>query len=333
MRFRKTTRWLAAGAAVAMLATACGGGLEEEAGGSGDGDSAQTEGSGSLASYDLSGTSYTVGSKDFTEQLVLGQIALQALEAAGADVNDQIGLAGTVAAREALLNGEIDLYWEYNGTGWGTHLGKPLDPAELPENLTEEVAQMDLEQNDITWLEAAPFNNTYALAVRTEAYDELGVETLSDLGTLVEENPSEATLCVESEFSTRDDGLPGMEEFYGYDVPEDNVALLDTGVVYDATDKGEPCNFGEVFASDGRIAALDLTVIEDDKDFFPPYNPSVTIRQEKFAENEAVAELFAEIAGALDLETMQELNAKVDVEGEFPEDVAAQWLTDNGFVE
>lgn len=328
MKFGNTSRWLAAGAAVAMMTTACGGGLESEGG-----DTAQAEGGGSLSEYDLAGVTYTVGSKDFTEQLILGNISKLALEAAGASVNDQIGLAGTVAAREALLSGEIDLYWEYNGTGWGTHLGNALDPEQLPENLTEEVATADLEQNSIKWLEAAPFNNTYALAVRTEAYEELGVEKLSDLATLLEENPEEATLCIESEFSTRDDGLPGMEQFYGFDIPDDNVSLLDTGVVYTATDEGDRCNFGEIFTSDGRVAALDLTVIEDDKDFFPPYNPSVTIRQEKFEENEAVADLFADIAGALDLETMQQLNAQVDVDGEFPEDVAEQWLKDNGFIE
>jgi osmoprotectant transport system substrate-binding protein len=329
MKLGRTSRLIAASAAVAMLATACGDGVEDDPAAGGGG-----EGGGSLATdYDLSGVDYTIGSKDFTEQLVLGNIALQALESAGASVSDQIGLAGTVAAREALLSGEIDLYWEYNGTGWGTHLGNSLDPAELPENLTEEVATRDLEQNSIKWLEAAPFNNTYALAVRSEAQEELGVQTISDFGALIEENPDQATLCIESEFSTRDDGLPGMEEHYGFEVPDGNVSLLDTGVVYTATDEGEQCNFGEVFASDGRIAALDLAVIEDDENFFPPYNPSVTIRQEKFQENEAVADLFAEIAGALDLETMQELNAQVDVEGEFPEDVAETWLRDNGFIE
>ncbi len=136
---------------------------------------------GSLAAdYDLSGISYTIGSKDFDEQLVLGHIALQALEAAGADVNDQIGLAGTAAARDALLAGEIDLYWEYNGTGWGIHLGNELGPDALPENLTEEVAALDLEQNAIRWLEAAPFNNTYALAVREEVAGDVPM-TISEI--------------------------------------------------------------------------------------------------------------------------------------------------------
>lgn len=316
-----TTRTTGLLAALALTIAACGGG--------GGGDEATGDGGGeggSLSSYDLSGVEYTVGSKDFDEQLILGYLSVLALEEAGATVEDEIGLAGTAAAREALLADEIDLYWEYNGTGWGVHLGNDLGPDELPENLTEEVAERDLEENDIVWLDAAGFNNTYAFAVREEAYEELGAETISDMTELSEE---ELTICVESEFATREDGLPGLEEFIDFEFPEPTV--VDTGVVYTQTDQGE-CNFGEVFTSDGRVAALDLVVIEDDVNFFPPYNPSVTIREEKYEENEEVADLFAEIAEALDLETMTELNARVSSDGEFPEDVARDFLVEQGFI-
>jgi len=309
-------------AALAMTIAACGGGgAGDEA--TGDGDAAE---GGSLSEYDLSGVEYTVGSKDFDEQLVLGYLSVFALEEAGATVTDEVGLAGTAAAREALTSGEIDLYWEYNGTGWGIHLGNDLDPTELPENLTEEVATRDLEENDIRWLEAAGFNNTYAFAVREEAYDELGVTNITEMTELP---PEDLSICVESEFATREDGLPGLEEFIGFDFPEPIV--LDTGVVYTQTDQGE-CNFGEVFASDGRNAALGLTIIEDDVNFFPPYNPSVTIREEKYEEAPQVGDLFAEIAGALDLETMTALNASVSADGEFPEDVARDFLVEQGFI-
>ena len=136
-------------------------------------------GGGASGDVDLSGAEFTVGSKEFTEQLILGQITLQVLENAGATVNDQIGLAGTVAARKALESGEIDMYWEYTGTGWITHLGhtKPIPDR---QKQFEAVAKEDLKKNGIEWLSPpAPANNTYTMAVRSEAYDKLGVKKLS----------------------------------------------------------------------------------------------------------------------------------------------------------
>ena len=316
----RTLRTVASVAALALGLAACGGS-----------DDSEVAGTGELAEYDLSGETFAVGSKDFDEQLVLGNIAQLALAEAGADV-EYTGLAGTSAARDALESGEIDLYWEYNGTGWGTHLGNSLSPDELPENLTEEVATRDLEQNDIRWLEAAPFNNTYAFAVRGEAEILDEVETVSDIAALAEEDPEALSLCIESEFSTRDDGLPGLEEFYGFDWPDDQVQVIDTGLVYTQTDAGE-CNFGEVFTSDGRIANLGLEIIEDDKNFFPPYNPSVTIREAAYQQApDALSGLFSDVAAALDLDTMTELNARVSADGEDPEDVARDFLQSEGLI-
>ena len=292
---------------------------------------------GPLADVDNGDFSYTVGSKDFTEQLVLGYIALQALEATGADVEDQVGLAGTDAARAALESGDIDLYWEYTGTNWINHIGNtaPVFPAKEQYQVAKEA---ELEENNIVLLERAPFNNTYALAMRSEAPEQVsalqGVENISDIGPLIQNNPDAATICVESEFNSRDDGLPGLEEEYGFQFPEGNVALLDTGAVYTATDKGDKCNFGEVFTTDGRIQSLDLTLLEDDEDFFPIYNPAINTRQEVYQENqEGLDNTFTPVSDALDTETMQQLNASVDVDGEDPEDVAEQWLTDQGFIE
>jgi osmoprotectant transport system substrate-binding protein len=287
-------------------------------------------GGGTAGGIDLSDSEFTVGSKEFTEQLILGQITLQALEAAGATVNDQIGLAGTVAARKALESGEIDMYWEYTGTGWITHLGH-TDPIPDRQKQFEAVAKEDLEKNGIQWLSPpSPANNTYAMAVRSEAYDKLGVKKLSDFKQLIEENPEEATVCVGTEFATRDDGLPGMEKAYGFKFPSENVVKIDEGQIYQETDKGNRCNFGEVFATDGRIANLDLKVIEDDKSFFPIYNPALNVRKE--AMDPKLEKLFAPISEKLDTQTLQKLNAQVDVEGQLPEEVAEQWLSENGFV-
>jgi osmoprotectant transport system substrate-binding protein len=289
-------------------------------------------GGGASGNIDLSDAEFTVGSKEFTEQLILGQITLQVLENAGATVNDQIGLAGTVAARKALESGEIDMYWEYTGTGWITHLGH-TKPIPSSQKQFEAVAKEDLEKNDIEWLSPpAPANNTYTMAVRSEAYDKLGVKKLSDFKQLVEENPEEATVCVGTEFSTRDDGLPGMEQAYDFEFPKENIVKIDEGLIYQQVDKGKQCNFGEVFQTDGRIAALNLELIEDDKSFFPIYNPALNVSKEVIEKNPQLTKLFAPISKKLTTQTLQDLNAKVDVEGQLEDQVAEEWLSKNGFI-
>lgn len=298
-------------AALALGLTACGG----SSGSGGDGE--------------LSGASISVGGKDFTEQLVLCEISVQALEDAGADVENSCNLQGTVAAREALLSGEIDTYWEYTGTGWITHLGN-TDPIQDSDEQYTAVAEADLEQNQIEWLDYAPFNNTYALAANQETIEETGFETLSDLAE-ANNAGEEVNLCVESEFAVRNDGLPGLEETYDTEFTPDQISELATGAIYAATG-GDECQFGEVFITDGRIVEQDLTVLEDDMSFFPIYNPSPNVRAELLEEYPGIADVFAPIADALDNETMTALNASVDVEGQTPEDVARDFLESEGLV-
>lgn len=310
---------LATASALTLMAglAACGGD---------DGGGSDTEGL-------LDGASITVGSKDFDEQLILGHMSRLVLENAGADVTDEINTGGTDVARAALESGDIDTYWEYNGTAWISFF-QETDPIADRVEQYEVVRDRDLEENQLHWLAPADFNNTYALAFPTEAAEELGnPTTLSDLGELIENDPDLATLCVESEFSARDDGLPGMEETYGYQFPEENVTVLDTAIVYSAADQRDPCNFGEVFTSDGRVTALDLTVLEDDEGFFPLYNPSPVFTDEVFSEyGDELEEIFNPISEALTQEEMTQLNERVSVDLEQPQDVAEEWLTDNGFL-
>lgn len=312
-------RFLAMTGAAAVITSlaACGGG---------DGGGSDTEGI-------LDGASITVGSKDFDEQLILGHISRLALENAGADVTDEINTGGTDVARAALTSGNIDTYWEYNGTAWISFFQEE-DP--IPDRIEqyEVVRDRDLEENQLHWLEPAQFNNTYALAYQADAADDLGSpETLSDLADIIANDPDLATLCVESEFSARNDGLPGMEEAYGYEFPAGNVTELDTAIVYSATADRSPCNFGEVFTSDGRVSALDLVVLEDDLGFFPLYNPSPVFTDEVYSEyGEQLEEIFNPISEALTQEAMTELNERVSVDLEQPQDVAEDWLSENGFI-
>ncbi|MFC5799050.1 glycine betaine ABC transporter substrate-binding protein [Streptomyces formicae] len=277
----------------------------------------------------LAGASFTVGSKDFSEQIILGQMTIQLLRANGADVTDRTDIKGSSSTRNALESGDISMYWEYTGTGWVTHL-KKTKPAPDQREQFDTVAKADLEKNEIVWLNPASFNNTYAFAVRKDTAQRLGVKSLSDLSELSMSRPREATFCMESEFSTRDDGFPGVIEKYGFTSPE--VKILDTGLIYTETAKGKTCNFGEVFSTDGRIQANGLVLLEDDKDFFPAYQPSLTMKEETVNKYPQLRTMFTPLADSLTTDVMRELNARADVNGEDPHDIAESWLKKNGFL-
>jgi len=278
----------------------------------------------------LSGIDITVGSKDFDEQLILGQILVQAFEAEGANVTDRVDLGGTQVARSALTSGEIDVYMEYNGTGWAEHLANEEAPSGEPQELTEGVRAQDLEQNDIHWLGRAPFNNTYGFVSSPEVTEENGGEAydFQSMADYLEANP-DATLCLESEFPDRADGLVLFEEATGYEVPDDQIQILDTGPIYTQTNENQ-CDFGEVFTTDGRIGGLDITLVED-PGVMILYNISMNIRDEKYQEApEAFDAIAEEILNGLSQEKMIELNTRVSFDGETPEDVAADYLAEIG---
>ncbi|NUR92571.1 MAG: glycine betaine ABC transporter substrate-binding protein [Nonomuraea sp.] len=318
MRFspRRTTLSLLAAALAMTTVSACGTADAVVSGSAGD---------------ELAGSRFVVGSKDFTENIVLGKIAAQLLTAHGADVVDKTNLGGTVPNRKALESRAIDLYWDYSGTGWIEFL-KKTEPLQDSAEQFEATAKADLEKNKIHWIGPTPLNNTYALAIRSEKAAELGVKTVSDVAELLKSKPEQVTLCIETEFSTRDDGLPGLSKAYDMSIPKNQVKLLDTGVVYTETDKGQTCNFGEVFTTDGRIAALGLTVLEDDRKFFPVYNAAVTVRQDTYDKYPALEKILQPVIAKLDDDTMRRLNAQVDVEGREPAKVSAEWLAEQGLL-
>ena len=199
----------------------------------------------------VSGLTGEVGAKDFSEQFILAHITSQLLNANGADTTANTSVVGSANVRAALEGDDFLGYWEYTGTSWITYNGNTA-PVVGEEAQFEATKKADAD-NGIAWLDAAPFNNTYAFAILSDKAKKLGVATLSDIAALPVEDQ---TFCIESEFSTRDDGWPGLKKAYGIEVPDSNVSLLDTGVIYDTTAKGDVCNFGEVFATDGRISAL-----------------------------------------------------------------------------
>ncbi|MFD3499984.1 glycine betaine ABC transporter substrate-binding protein [Streptomyces sp. NPDC058676] len=277
----------------------------------------------------LEGADLTVTSKEFTEQLILGAIMGIAFEAAGAEVLDRTGIQGSIGAREAVKAGDADGMYEYTGTAWITYLGNS-DPVTDPQEQWRAVRDADLE-NGLTWLTPASLNNTYALAMNQANHRKYGTRTLSDVAALSKKDPGAVTLCVESEFANRADGLPGMRKAYGMNVPAGNITQMDTGIIYTQAAEGG-CVYGEVFTTDGRIRSMNLAVMRDDKRFFPNYNAAPEINTKSLKKWPAIAEVLDPITKKLDNAVAQELNAKVDVGGEDPHQVALDWLTKEGFV-
>ncbi|HEV7652732.1 MAG TPA: glycine betaine ABC transporter substrate-binding protein [Actinophytocola sp.] len=286
---------------------------------------------GSLADIaSLKGKTFTVGGKEFTEQLILCQITIQALQSAGADAKEKCGLNGSDTTRAALTSGSIDLYWEYTGTAWISYL-KHTDPIPDADAQYKAVADED-KKNDIVWLDPAPYNSTYTIVAKTDVAEQHGIKSISDYAELAKSDPGTATMCAATEFLARNDGWPGLEKTYGFTLPKDSLATVAEGTLYDSAAKGSACNFAEGVTTDGRIQALKLTVLEDDKSFFPVYNPAPNVRKSVADANPDLAKILKPVADALDITTIQKLSADVDIKGEQPADVAEQWLKDKKFV-
>ena len=288
-------------------------------------------GSGSITPQDdLKGAKITVGSKDFTEQIILGYILEFALSAAGADVRDLTNISGSQSVRAAMESGQVDITYEYTGTAWITYLKheKPItDPAEQ----FAAVAAEDREHHGLTWVNPAPLNNTYALATNQATLTRTGIRTLSQYADLVRRDPGAAATCLETEFRSRRDGFPGMAQAYGFDAGSVPIKILQSGIIYQAIANGN-CNFGEVFTTDGRIKALNLALLEDDKKFFPNYNAAVVMRTSIAKKYPSIAKITKPVSDALTIQAITELNRQVDVDGREPADVARDWMVSKGFV-
>lgn len=283
--------------------------------------------SGPIEGVDLKGAEVAVGSKNFTEQIILGKMAVILFKSAGADVEDLTNIPGSNSAREAMLKGDLNFQWEYTGTAWISYLGHD-DPIADEREQYEAVLEAD-RNNGLEWLPPAPMNNTYGFAIPRAKAEKLGISKLSDLAKLPEK---ERTFCVESEFANRNDGFQPMLKHYNIPAAsKGKVSTLDTGAIYQATADGL-CNFGEVFTTDGRIKALDLQVMEDDRQFFPKYNLSGVVRQELLEAYPQIKDLLEPLSEKLTNETLIDLNAEVDVDGREPVDVAYDWLQEEGFV-
>ena len=320
---RRARRVLALGLTTAVVATGCGlssGGAVPLAVGPGRGGEVQA----------LKGVPITVGGKDFTEQAVLAYLLEFLLDGAGMKVNDLSSLAGSNSFREALKDGQVDVGIDYTGTAWISYLGQEQPIPDTHEQW-QAVHDADL-ANGIEWLPPTQVDNTYALAMNRDTAQKTGVKTLSDYAELVHKDPAQAAACLETEFNVRRDGFPGLAAKYGFEATAPPIAILQTGIIYQATAVGAQCKFGEVFTTDGRIKGLNLQLVEDDKHFFPVYSAAVEIRKELVDAHPEIREVVKPLETLLTNDVMLDLNAEVDVDGKDPAVVARDFLVSKGLV-
>jgi osmoprotectant transport system substrate-binding protein len=286
---------------------------------------------GSLArELDLTGQTLTVGGKEFTEQLVLCKMTIALLQSTGATVIDRCDTKGSSNVRAALTSGQIDMYWEYTGTAWRTYLSQESTIAD-PTVLYDAVKAADA-GNRITWYDMTPFNDTYAIGVRTDTAQRLRVRTISDFAGLVRAGAPEGTLCVDQEFTGREDGLQGLLSTYGFTLGDQVLDTRQIEDIYPAVASGTPCTFGEVFATDGRLNPLRLSTLVDDRGYFLPYNAALTVRTDVASRAPRMALLGRMLAPALTEPVMRQLNERVSAGGRDPDEVARSFLREQGLI-
>lgn len=274
----------------------------------------------------LSGSSFAqtpivIGSKGFTEQLLMAEMTSQLLAANGFKPDKRTGM-GSAVLRQALESEQIDVCWEYTGTSLITY--NKITERMSPADTYKRVKELDAKKG-IVWLDPSKANNTYALAVRKkDSPATAGIGTLSQLAAAINAGKS-ITFAVNAEFPGRPDGLPGLEQFYGFKWPIADLKRMDTGLTYQAL-RDKQVDVALVFATDGRIAAFDFQVLRDDKDFFPPYALTPNVRKEVLDKNPKLAGLLNRLSAKLDDATMAHLNAMVDVDKKTVEEVAADFL-------
>ncbi|MBA2521458.1 MAG: quaternary ammonium transporter [Chloroflexia bacterium] len=276
-----------------------------------------------------------IGSKNFTEQLILGEMYAQRLEALGLPVSTSLNLGGTAVAHEALVAGEISLYPEYTGTALTVILEIPIasvqatpeaGAATIDEQVYQLVADGYLDQFDLVWLDETPFNNTQALAVKRAFAEEQGISTISELAAIA----GDLTIVAPSDFVERPDGLLGLQEFYGMEFGE--VLSVEPGIRYQALQEDQ-AEVVLAFGTDGQVAGFDLVLLEDDLSLWPPYHVAPVVRQDVLDAYPELADALNEIAPLLTDEVMAELNWRVDGDaGEEPADVARSFLEENGLL-
>ncbi|WP_195986509.1 glycine betaine ABC transporter substrate-binding protein [Clostridium sp. D53t1_180928_C8] len=266
----------------------------------------------------------SIGSKDYTEQAVLGNLVADLIEAkTDITVNRKLDLGGTQVCFGALQSGDIDMYVEYSGTAYSDML--KLKPISDVEEVYDTVKKEFKEIYDVEVLKQMSFNNTWVLAVTEETAKKYSLDTISDLSKVAGSMKAGTVF----EFANREDGLPGLQKAYNFKMNE--VLTLDGAPRYTALVNGE-VEVVDAFATDGLLKKFNLKTLSDDKGFFPPYYAMPIISSDKLEEFPEIEGILDELGSVLTNEVMMELNYKVDELQESPSKVARDFLESKGMI-
>lgn len=257
-----------------------------------------------------------IGSKNFSEQVILGEIAAQGLEAGGIEVDRRLNLGGTFVCHKAIVAGELDLYPEYTGTAFTAILSQK--PVSDPPAVRNAVAAEYRKRWNLRWSAPIGFENTFAMVMRGDDARRRGIRRISDLAANPDLRPGFGY-----EFLEREDGFPGLARTYGLKFQERPVQM-DLGLLYQALESRK-VDLVAGNSTDGLIDAIGGFVLEDDRRYFPPYEAAFVVRAAVWDRPE-VRGFFASLAGKIDAATMRRLNAAVDKDKRRPEDVAREFL-------
>lgn len=276
-----------------------------------------------------------VASKIDTEGALLGQIIIAMLKANGYNVVDKTEFGPTDIIRKAILNGEIDIYPEY--TGNGAFFFSQTDP-EIWKNSTkgyEAVKILDLEKNQVVWLRPAPANNTWAIAVRKDLSQQEDMKTMDDFAAYVNRGGNVKLACSE-EFVNSPAALPAFQKAYGFQLKNEQLLTLSGGNTAQtekaAAEKTDGVNMAMAYGTDGSLSALNLTILTDTKEVQPVYEPAPVVRNKIYVQYPQIGDILNPVFASLSLTTLQELNAKIAVEGQPASEVAKNYLTGKGFL-
>jgi osmoprotectant transport system substrate-binding protein len=277
-------------------------------------------------------TPLTLASKNFTEQRILSAITVQYLRAKGFQVEPKTNLA-TVITRNAMINKQIDMTWEYTGTSLiiFNHINKRMSPQETYDTVKKLDAKLGL-----VWLQPADMNNTYAFAMQRQRAEKEQIRTMSQLVAKVEQvrktDPKHNWLLgLDLEFAGRSDGLKPMQALYDMPLDRPQIRQMDPGLVYNAIRDGF-VDAGLVYTTDGRVKGFDLQVLEDDKGYFPSYAVTPVVRADVLQNTPGLEAALNTLSKQFNNQVITELNAKVDIDYQTPQQVADAFLKQRGLI-
>ncbi|MCS2154301.1 osmoprotectant ABC transporter substrate-binding protein OsmX [Scandinavium goeteborgense] len=271
-----------------------------------------------------------LATKSFTEQHILSAMTVQYLRKKGFQVQPQTNIA-TVISRNAMINKQIDMTWEYTGTSLiiFNHINKRMSPQESYDT----VKRLD-EKLGLIWLKPADMNNTYAFAMQRKRAEAENINTMSEMVAKIEHirqtDPKHNWLLgLDLEFAGRSDGMKPLQQAYNMPLDRPQIRQMDPGLVYNAVRDGF-VDAGLIYTTDGRVKGFDLKVLKDDKGFFPSYAVTPVVRKDTLEANPGLEDAMNTLSGLLNNEVITELNKRVDIDHQSPQQVARDFLHSKG---